>query len=205
MNQFKETYNLFKSAIVDLNSDTYWKWMLIPNDLKAAALYVQFYDAITLAWSKTQKPFIEEETAVSTVIQYIIKNVEVIKEDRKRFTPNYLYKVAFNALYPLGRIQRDELAWSNRRSMYTLESEDDLLDSDNIYYNESNYSDVFFDTTDPFVDTEQEEIWEIIDACDDATKKVIESLIGGRKLGKKLNNKAPEIIEMLRLKLHKFF
>lgn len=141
MNQFKETLNLFKPALEGESYDSYWEWMLIPDKLKAAALYIQFYDQITLAWAKTMKPFIEEETAISTLMQYLIKNVDIIKENRKRYTPNYIYKIAFNAFYPLGRIKRDIENWSHRRSCYDVDSENERLhnefdeyDFDNRYY-----------------------------------------------------------------------
>ena len=56
-NQFKETLNIFKSTleVEDFNFNTYWEWMFIPDNLKAAALYVQYYDKITLAGRKTKK------------------------------------------------------------------------------------------------------------------------------------------------------
>lgn len=211
MNQFKETLNHFKPALTGFDYSTYWEWMLIPDDYKAAALYVQFYDAITLAWSKTQKPFIEEENAVSTLMQYLIKNVEIIKLNRKRFTPNYLYKIAFNAFYPLGRIQRDiDYFYNEHRCPVRKDSAKngdslDNMDADNYFYCESVYfergvvTDEYFE--DRFVD---HDIWAIIESCDDDTQRVIEYLLGGRKLGKKLSAKFPAVIAELRIKLGKY-
>lgn len=211
MNQFKETLNRFKPALAELDYSTYWEWMLIPDDYKAAALYVQFYDAIALAWSKTQRPFIEEETAISTLMQYLIKNVEIIKENRKRFTPNYMYKVAFNAFYPLGRIQRDiDYFYNEHRSPIGKDSSKngdslDNMDDDNYFYCESVYfergavADKYFEER--LVD---QNIWAIIESCDDDTQRVIEYLLGGRKLGKKLSAKFPAVIAELRIKLGKY-
>lgn len=204
MNQFKETLNRFNPALVGLDYSTYWEWMLISDDLKAAALYVQFYDTLTLAWIKTQKPFIDEEVAVSTLMQYLIKNVEIIKQNRNRFTPNYLYKVAFNAFYPLGRIKRDIDRFNCERSLYEyvpeFKSQCDE-DADNNYYWDSLYVCKAV-TEDVIMDSDVSAIWTIIESCDEETKKVIESLIGGRKLGKKLSAKAPKIIEELKIKLY---
>lgn len=207
MNQFKETLNRFKPALIGLDYNNYWEWMLIPDDLKAAALYEKFYDTITLAWSKTQKPFVEEETAVSTLMQYLIKNVEIIREDRKRFTPNYLYKIAFNAFYPLGRIKRDIERFSQEESLwdYTHEYDNQVSDDiDNNFYWDSPYicRAVAFDESD---DEMLEEVWKIIESCDEQTKKVIESLIGGKKLGKRMKAKSIEIIAELKVKLCNYF
>lgn len=204
-NQFKETLNIFKLALENENYSTYWEWMLIPNNFKAAALYVQFYDEITLAWSKTNKPFIEEETAISTLMQYLIKNVDIIKENRKRFTPNYLYKIAFNAFYPLGRIQRNIDEWLYRRKFYDVNIEllyQCELDSDNVGYTDPFYISKFF-VEDTYFSDEQDQIWDIINSCDEDTKRVIESLLGGRALGKKLTAKYEKIVSELRLKLKK--
>lgn len=210
MNQFKETLNRFKSALVGLDYSTYWEWMLIPDDLKAAALYAQFYNSITLAWSKTQRSFIEEEVAVSTFMQYLIKNVEIIKQNRKRFTPNYLYKVAFNAFYPLGRIQRDiDYFYNEHASEYEKikNRPDDMseeFDPDNGAYSERAFIDRLVVSDIYFNDTRDDEIWKIIESCDEDTKRVIEYFLGGKKLGKKLSAKIPTVIAELRIKLEKY-
>ena len=210
MNQFKESLNRFKSALTRLEYNTYWEWMLIPDELKAAALYVQFYDTITLAWSKTRKPFIEEDIAVSTVLQYLVKNVDIIKKNRSRFTSNYIYKVTFNALYPLGRIQRDIDFFYNEHASTAemLHNKNcdwaDELDPDNVFYTESVFIEKMITTDSYSEDSSVEEIWEIIESCDDDTKRVIEFLVGGKKLGKKLTAKIPTVIAELRIRLEKY-
>lgn len=210
MNQFKETFNRFKPALTGLDYSTYWEWMLIPDDLKSAALYVQFYDTITLAWSKTQKPFIEEEIAVSTVMQYLIKNVEIIGQHRKRFTPEYMYKIAFNALYPLGRIKRDiDYYYNEHASEYekVKNRSDDMseeFDPDNSAYTERVFTDRLITSDVYFDDTHDDDIWCVIESCDDDTKRIIEYLLGGKKLGKKLSAKVPDVVADLRIKLEKY-
>ena len=123
MNQFIETRKLFENVIGVKYPLTYEVWLVVRDNLKAAALYVKFFDQITLAWRKTKKPFMEEETAISTLMQYLMKNVDIIKENPKRYTPNYIYRVAFNAFYPLGRIKRDIDEWSHRTVDYDLDLE----------------------------------------------------------------------------------
>lgn len=210
MNQFRETFNYFMLYIEDFDYKTYWDWMLLDDGMKAAALYVDFYDTIVLAWSKTQKPFIEEDTAVSTVLQYLQKNVPVIKANKSRFTPNYMYKVAFNAFYPLGRIKRDiNYYYNERESNYDLTDNgynldiDDRFDSDNAAYTECKYIEkaVSYDT---YFDDEYSEIWAYIKSCDSDTQRIVDSLIYGKQLGKKLRAKLPEVITMLQIKLSEF-
>lgn len=108
---FRQTYTRFKESLdcypYDLNN--YYEWEQLPADLKAIGLYVQFYDQIHLAYrkNKIQYPYIEEETAVSTVIQYLMKNVDKIIIQKDRYCPAYIYQISFNAIYALGRIKRD--------------------------------------------------------------------------------------------------
>ena len=105
MCQFASTYNIFAPAVkaTKFNLDKYEEWIATPEDLKAAALYVHFYPQIMLAWHKCKRDYVEEETAVSTVLQYLHKNVPRIEWQRKRYSPQYIYQIAFNALYCLTR------------------------------------------------------------------------------------------------------
>lgn len=101
---FKDTLNMFRDYTKNFNIPlAYDEWMAIPDDYKAAVLYVQFYEQITLAWYKTKSIYSSEADGVSEVLQYLIKNVEKIKNDGKRFTPAYMYRVAYNCLYCLCR------------------------------------------------------------------------------------------------------
>ena len=99
--EFYNTYLLYREYIGYKEELSYRKWMRLPDRFKAAALYVQFYDQITLAWYKVKTNWSIEEEGVETVNQYLLKNVKKIEEDSKRFTPAYIYKVAWNCLYCL--------------------------------------------------------------------------------------------------------
>ena len=101
---------------------TYDEWFVLDQDHKAAALYVQFFSQITLAWYKCKQIYASfyasEEDAVSTMFQYILKNIPLIESDGKKFTEAYMYKVAYNCLYCICHdIKRDkdryELEMSN--------------------------------------------------------------------------------------------
>lgn len=96
---FYETYKLFRSQLGSDGNISFKRWRRMPDDLKGAALYVQFYNEVTLAWSKTRSKWAVEETSVEEVLQYLTKNVDKILEDPKRYNPRYVYRVCYNALF----------------------------------------------------------------------------------------------------------
>ena len=99
--EFYNTYKLYRNYIGYSREFDYESWLNLPQKFKAAALYVQFYNEITLAWYKVKTQWSIEEEGVECVNQYLMKNVEKIEKDRKRFTPQYVYTVAYNCLYCL--------------------------------------------------------------------------------------------------------
>ena len=97
---FYDTRSNFRTFINYTKPLSYDQWMTLPEDHKAAALFVEFFNEIMLAWSKAQGTFRgDDEEAVETVIQYLIKNTAKIEDDSKRYRAPYIYKVAYNALY----------------------------------------------------------------------------------------------------------
>lgn len=201
MNQFKKTYHMFKDALDGLNLEyqTYPDWMFIPDEFKVAAIYVRFYREIILAWSKTEKPFIEEETAISTLMQYLIKNIPLIKLYPKRYIENYLYKVAFNAFYPLGRIKRDIENYTRRVSTYQrietkfISDEYDEEKSDNIHY----INNFISEDPDIYDFEEKQALWSEIEKLNDDEKKALEKYINKDRIGKRDSIIARGVIEKL--------
>lgn len=204
MNEFTTTYRLFKEAVDYYPTDisTYEGWRELPVKLRAAGLFVQFFDQITLAYQKNKDsyPFIEEETAVSTVIQYIIKNVPMILYQAKRYTPGYMYKVAFNAIYPLGRIKQDVATYYNRESIYgkfigERGSYEHTIDTD--AENNFTYADFNFDyiTTESLEDefdrlTSEAEFFNILEQLSDKDLEMVEKLINKVKFTRNEKNLA---------------
>lgn len=74
-NQFKETYNNIATAIGYTKPLSYSEWVQLPDEYKAGALFVQFYEQITLAYLKTKTDAAIEEECVSEVLAYLTKNV----------------------------------------------------------------------------------------------------------------------------------
>ena len=104
--QFTLTRNMFRDYLVGYPETlTYEEWNKADAEDKAALLYVTFYQEITLAWynavTSLNVVYVSQEDGVSTVLQYLMKNVAKISEDQKRYSPNYIYRVCYNCLLNL--------------------------------------------------------------------------------------------------------
>lgn len=99
--QFYRTLQMYRNYVGYTKPMSYQKWLRLDDRLKAGALYCQFYNEITLAWYKVFTKWSLEEEGVECINQYLIKNVDLIKKDKARFDPRYIYKVAYNCLYCL--------------------------------------------------------------------------------------------------------
>lgn len=173
-NAFSETRNLFIASTGYTRPVSYEEWILIPQEHKAAVLFVQFYDEITLAWYKTKSFFVVEEDGVSTMLQYLVKNVPLIENDPKRFRPAYVYKVAYNCLYCISHdIKRDIERYENEVSNIVMSGEDQL-----------DLFDTVVAKSDIHDELSRQEFWAIIEDMGVKTQKVINYLLNGDSLGK---------------------
>ena len=112
--QFIQTRNMFRDYLSGYSkSPNYNEWKNAAEDDKAALLFVTFYQEITLAWynavTSNGVVYVSQEDGVSTVIQYLMKNVEKIEEDEKRYTPQYIYQVCYNCLLSLWRTRTTDM------------------------------------------------------------------------------------------------
>lgn len=127
MNAFAETRNLFIQYTSYIKPLSVEEWSAAPQSQKAALLFVQFYDEITLAWHKAKSFYTDEEDGVSIVCQYLEKNIAKISADPKRFTSAYIYKVAYNCMYCICHdIKKDRERWENEVSNIVPAGEDEL-------------------------------------------------------------------------------
>lgn len=171
-NAFVETKNCFTSYLGYTTPLSYDQWLAAPDDHKAAILYVQFYEEITLAWYKCKSLYTPEENGVEEMMKYLIKNVPILMENPKRFTSNYMYRVAYNCLYCICHdIQRDKERFALERSNILVVGDDEVD---------------LFDTT---VETDGIEgrwasqirsakFWKVFEDEDEATFMVINKLLG---------------------------
>lgn len=171
-NAFYETKALFADYTHYTHPLSYDEWLAVADQDKAAVLYVQFFDQITLAWFKTKSFFVIEEDGVSTVLQYLVKNVPLIQAAPAKFTPNYIYKVAYNCLYCISHdIKRDIDRWENETSNIVAYGEDELDLFDTVMSNRSEYDE----------DAESAEFWAIIDNMGPEALKVVNYLINSNQ------------------------
>lgn len=120
MDAFAKTKEMFMKAVPFNYPISYDTWLSVRDSHKAAVLYVNFYKEICLAWFKAKADFTPDEDGVSTIMQYLIKNVPVIIDDPKRFSPQYIYKVAYNSMGCLRRVISNMNHFNNTVSQYTV-------------------------------------------------------------------------------------
>lgn len=169
MSQFRETRNLYLDSLVGFEFPlTYESWLAADDEYKAVLLFVNFFNEIELAWYKEKFSYVLEEDAVSEVNQYLIKNVEKIKADPKRFTAGYIYRVAANCInclaWPQVARDRNNLEVSNE----TLGPNGDVV---NLY-------DLLPYQDDPIeVAQAKEAVWDIIAKMGPKAEKVASKLL----------------------------
>lgn len=171
--QFIQTRNMFREYLSGYtNSVSYDEWKNADTEDQAALLFVVFYQEITLAWNNAVVSrnivYVSQEDGVSTVLQYLMKNVEKIMADEKRYTPQYIYQVAFNCLLALCNTRGTD----QKRS--SCEVSNEYTDGDA----EVNLWDLVPSTdADPETEQIREAIWEIIRRMGPKAEKVANHLI----------------------------
>lgn len=173
-NAFAETRKSFITGTRYTKPVSYEEWSNLSDDHKAAVLFVQFYDQITLAWYKTKSFFVLEEDGVSTIMQYLLKNVPVIESEPKRFSPSYIYKVAYNCLYCISHDIKRDIERYEKEMSNIISCGDDQLD--------------LFDTVSCNSNVDEhiskEEFWATIENMGLKTQKVVYHLLNGDSLNK---------------------
>lgn len=179
-NEFRETKVFFNQFLdVDSNEPLDWDmWMKFPDDRKSAVLFLKFYSEITLAWEKTKSFYTPTSDGVSIVMQYLEKNVPLIKENKNKYNGKYIYKVAYNCLYCECH---DRCVLKNA---YNHEVSADQLGSDED--SDFSYYDILEDESEDIeckldaieFESISEKIWNMLDEVDIETEIIIEKMLG---------------------------
>ena len=208
--QFHQTKVRFREFANYQRPLTYEEWMTAPDECKAAILYVQFYDQITLAWMKTKSVYSDINDGVSEILQYLNKNVEKIKNDGNRFTPNYIYRVAYNCLYCLCRDpNRYKAAYENECSNVVSYGDDELDLFDTVADNEDDREAKFdLDGSRAYL-RNATKLWDIVESMGEKTKIVVAKLLGEsaytpKEMESVSAEETAEIMEELRERLGSF-
>ena len=171
-NEFNATRNMFASYVGYNKPLSYDEWMSTSDDHKAAVLYCQFFDQITLAWFKFVNAYAVEQDGVDEVLKYLDKNVSIIKGDSNRFTPAYIFTVCYNCLYCLC------LKDNKHTRAYNNECVDSNLPG---YAEDVNVFDTFT-SEDAFEaaerDRQRELIWDLVASKGREAEIVVSELIG---------------------------
>lgn len=212
MGAFYDTKKFFLQSVGD-PAKTYDEWMMLPKASRSAGLYLTFYNEIMTAWNKTKSFYTSEEDGVSCMLQYLEKNQPLIESDIDKFSPRYIYRVAFNCLYCICHdIKTDRRRWEIETSNIVGSGEDEI----NLF--------------DSYVggvcqDVEYERIkttfWSVIETLGPEGAKVVEHLINGSSLSRTRKNsvdyrndklrdvsvsasRKAEIVEILRILLEPY-
>lgn len=177
---------------------TYEEWMAVPDDLKVAALFVNFFDTITLAWYKAEAVYVEENDGISILMQYFLKNVSIIKENPKKYNSKYIYSVSWNSMASLRRVKATQDRFNYTTSQYGISNNGNEYDLFNTIADESDISEI------NEVQKAVKGIMDIYFRADNSTKEVISHIVNGTKIGKRTQKKEAEIIETLKRELLPF-
>ena len=186
MTHFQETKDRFFAATQMLvrYPITWDAWMSLSDDLKAAALFVNFFKEVTMAYNALKCYYLDEEDAVSHVCQYFMKNVDKIKADKKRFANAYIYRVAYNSIFGFVRVpSRKDFADNTTSQYFSMEGE------------EHDIFEIIEDSTDCFTNGE---FVKILESLNDEEKSMVSHLIWGSRLKKAEQRKEKELLDKIR-------
>lgn len=197
MTEFYETKTRYVSATNCEYPISFEDWLKLPDDKKAAALYVNFFETIVLAYIKSTATCVEEQDLLSTLLQYLVKNVPVIKKDKRKYNGNYIYRVSYNAMAALRRFKGANERIDHYAPRYVQTKDGDEWDTFEIIEDERR----------PMTEQLEFAIDEIhaILAKSDATEiAVINHLLYDKKLSKRAEARYDEIVATLRGLLSKY-
>lgn len=192
---FYATKSMFRNYINYERPLSYEEWLSVDDDKKAAVLYVQFFEQISLAWYKLKTKAAIEEECVSEVLMYLVKNVPIIKDNPSRFKPSYIYKVAYNCIYCKSmdpyKGQTAKTSWYNNTTSQYVQSGDDIVD----------LFDTICDSESVDMVSAREHFWKIIEDMGEDTLAVVDQLLNGGRLPAGVGAKKKQIIEQLKVNL----
>lgn len=170
---FKATKSMFMGAFDrKMFPLSFEDWDRLDTDLKAAALFINFYREITLAWDSYVNAPITGEAAVSEVLDVLMKNVHIISNAPERYTPQYIYHISkikiLGAVRPIcvNQIYNSEIS----NIAYADDNEVDLFDL--CPYEDEPYE----------VAQAREALWAILEGMGPKALKVADHIINGNSL-----------------------
>lgn len=175
---FISTKKMFKEYLTGYSFPiSYETWLASDEEEKAALLFVNFYDQIVLAFSKSNADYVVSEDAVSTILMVLVKNATILQtvdNAKKRFTPSYFYTVAWGAFYSLVRSIANKARNEHEICNEVEDSNNDVL---------VNLYDLVPSVDDSYeIRQAKEAVWDIIAHMGPKAEKVANHLINGDTL-----------------------
>ena len=197
--EFKEAKERYESAIGKKAPITFEEWFTLPDSHKAAALFINFYNQITLAWTKAKADFTEDEDGLSTVMQYLMKNVPIIETNPNKYSETYIYRVAYNCMGCLRRNKTDVARckecvseWHSKDSCYGGSDESSYFDF------------IGMDELADKLHLAADILYDLYGELDRDEKAVINNILKGTRLTKKSKERESEIYTTLRYAFRRF-
>lgn len=199
MRQFKEAKSRFKEMLdtyAVVYPITYNVWITLPDSVRSIALYVNFYDQIQLACMKVfaTGSYVMHEDALTETMKALMKNTSILEKYPSRYTPQYIYKVVYNAVYSLLRIKRDRDFMTTTVS-YNADGCETTLDLVDV---------LAIDSDDLLRQWYADKMWDEISKMDADTLKYVDYLLNGGYFGKKLAKKETIMQEELKKRLSEY-
>ena len=176
--QFRATKKMLLSGVFSKSQFPmdYSTWNALDFDYKAAALFVNYYRTITLAWSHFVNPVITTDDAVDAVLFKLHAIVPKLSEElgEEMYTPQFIYIVCKNAIMDKSKSKSVNERYHKELSETILWSDETVDIFDIIaYYDE------------PIENTyAREALWAIIEGMGPKAMKEVDHMINGGSLKK---------------------
>ena len=194
LTEFVKTKKLFEGATPNVKYPlSYAEWMQLPDQYKASALYVTFYQQIVTAANWSYNPNISETDTISFINMALMQRLDDIKGDPKKYTPAYIYTLARNAAVDVTRLK-------NNYSIFTSQDFANSLDYFYEKYDDELYE-IVPDETDPVIAAALDAInLKMLELEKDThLRAAIRYVVGKqKKLGKAHQSRYPQMLAKLR-------
>jgi len=196
MGAFRDTKDFFATLIVHQFPMDYEQWCSISEDKQAAALFVNFFHEIEMAWNRCRNIYTEEEDAVHVLIASLMHNTPIIRDNPSRYSGAYMYRVAYNSILGLTRNYKTAKARLENTicsTVFDCDNEgsdvngfDTLSDMNAINDPESEFRAM------------QSEIWNVIANLDEDQTALVDNILSGAKLTDAQKTRRRTLLKQLR-------
>jgi hypothetical protein len=191
MAELYETKQRYQEATPDVVYPiTYAEWKKLPEEYKASALFVTFFDAIAKAVNKRSYVHISGSDVISAIMSTLLtRSIKTIENDPKTYTAAYICRITQNAIIDCDKCDPEKkisaVSVSNLR--------------DDIFGEEYDYFDTIAD--DSISRTVSHIIWENWDTLSNEAQNYVTHVLQNRKIPaadkKQLNKTLSELRTLL--------